>query len=199
MTPVATLPAYLSEFVDEARELDRRRLLATFRPSLTLDYRAGQGGMKDESAAPDVEDFRSFVMGLRLFWMKGEKFYMERVYDAAAAHLAGTDRAARLAESRAWWERNEGVGSFPHKTRHPDGSETTLTNREIADRFINGLYMHRKNEAKRKWVLALDQLTGVLMRYAFSEYMYAYTGEVFTVAVLLDSGRPVPPDGPASG
>jgi hypothetical protein len=99
----ASVSAYLAEFLDEARELDQRRLLTTFRPSLTLDYRAGEGGMKNQSPAPDVEDFRSFVMGLRLFWMKTEKFYLPRVYDAAAERLAGTDRAERLAESRAWW------------------------------------------------------------------------------------------------
>ena len=70
----AELTPYLAEFVAEARELDRRRILTTFRLNLTLDYRAGEGGMKDLSKRPDVEDFRSFVMGLRLFWMKGERF-----------------------------------------------------------------------------------------------------------------------------
>jgi len=34
------------------------------------------------------------------------------VHDTPAAHLAGTDRAERLAESRRYWVRNEGVGSF---------------------------------------------------------------------------------------
>ena len=126
---VARLTPYLAEFVDEARELDRRRLLTTFRPNLTLDYKAADGGMRDQSTRPDVEEFRSFVMGFRLFWMTSEKFYMPRVYDTGAEQLAGTDRAERLAESRTWWERNEGVGSFRLTTRQPDGSETTLTNR----------------------------------------------------------------------
>jgi hypothetical protein len=58
--------------------------------------------------------------------------------------------------------------------------------------------MHRKDEAKRKWILDLDQLSGALMRYAFAEYMYAYAGEVFTVAVLLDPDTPAPPSGPAT-
>jgi hypothetical protein len=191
------LTPYLAEFVAEARELDRRRLLTTFRPNLTLDYRAGEGGMRDLSERPDVEDFRSFVMGLRLFWMKGEKFYMERVYDAAAAHLAGTDRAERLAESRASWQRNEGVGSFQYATRRPDGTETALTNRQIADRFINGLYLHRRDADKRKWVLGLDQFSRSLMEHAFADYLYSYAGEVFTVAVLLDPDTPMPPSGPA--
>ena len=59
--------------------------------------------------------------------------------------------------------------------------------------------MHRKDEAKRRWVLALDPLTRPLMEYAFNDYLYSYTGEVFTVAVLLDPDRPLPPSGPASG
>lgn len=110
------------------------------------------------------------VMGLRLFWMTSEKFHLRRVYEAATDHLVGTDREAALAASRSRWERLEGPGSHQYTTRHPDGTETTLTNRQTADRWINGLYMHRKDEAKRKWVLALDPFSRVLMEHAFFDY-----------------------------
>lgn len=186
------LTPYLREFVDEARELDRRRLLSTFRPNLTVSYVGGE--LTDSSEPPDIEDSRSFVMGLRLFWMTGEKFYIRRVYEAAAAQLAETDRAAALAASHARWERLEGPGSYRYATRMPDGTESTLTNRQIADRFINGLYMHRKDEGKRRWVLALDPFSLVLMEHAFFEYLYDYANEVFIVAVLLDPDVEPPDD-----
>ena len=89
------LPPYLAEFVEEARELDRRRLLVTFRPNLKWDFR--DGVLEDQSERPDGEEFRSFLMGFRFFWMKSEKFFMRRVYDAAEKHLHGSDRAERLA------------------------------------------------------------------------------------------------------
>ena len=84
------------------------------------------------------------------------------------------------------------------KVRRPDGSEVTLTNWQIADRFINGYYLHRRDEEKRQWVLRLDPMSRSLMEHAFNQYLYSQTGEIFTVAVLLDPETPPPPSGPAT-
>ena len=180
--------AYLREFLAEATELDRRRLLVSgYRPS--LDITLVEQRFEDRSPRPDDEDLRSFLMGFRLFWAKRERFYLPKVYPIAQAALSDAALRARLAESERWLSAFEGTGIVEYRTREQGGTDRTWSNRELADWWMHGAYFHRSNERKTAWWRQHDAMTRAVLEWQLREYVFSYSGEVFSVAqVLVDAG-----------
>lgn len=175
----------LAGFVREADELAKRRFLQSgYVP--TLDLALGLQGFKNRGPRPDEEDFRSFLISFRLFWMTREPFYLGYVYPVAL-ELVGEDHEPRkiLEHSRRSWRRREKQGVVRTKERDRAGNDVYPSNRVLIDRFITGRYFHRENAKKTAWVQALGSREVDIWDWNLWAYVWYYAQEVLLVRDIV--------------
>jgi hypothetical protein len=169
----------LDRFIARARELGDMRLLKNWPGSnLTIEWHRDRG-LRIETANPDEEDLRSFLLTLRQFVSEREPVYLYTIYNIAYQHLLSDELKKGLADARAEWSAFQRRGPVQIKLGQQEfGPE------KITDLWINGYYFHNSDDDHLLRQLARGP-GAVLSRYVLLDYVTEATNQVgFTLATL---------------
>lgn len=173
-------------FAAKVDELRRTRLLRDggLRSGISIQWEATQGG-RIIPKEPDEDDLRSFLVTFRQFMMKKEAVYLYRIYNHCHRFTTSDLIRGYLVKSRGFW--TAALTTVSLRVRGKD-----MVPEHLADLWINGLYFHSTDTAKRQELASLLPPEQMFAKQAFLDFLIAATRQVIyvgnTVVVGLKEG-----------
>ncbi len=127
-----------------------------------------------EVSWPDEDDLRAFLTVFRLFILDNEPVFLSRIYNICIEHVKDGEVKQSLEKNRRYFHHmhRQGVMGFTYQ-----GNE--VTPKDAVDLFINGKYLHIKDEEKRNMLKDLPDLDEGLFKFQFNDFLLQAIKHIF--------------------
>jgi len=148
--------------------------------TITYDHRTGLAASTGDY---DEEQFRSFLLSIRMFLLNDEPTHIPLVLNVAERRLTDDDLRRKLREVREHW--HDAQKKSPVTFQLADG---TVAPERIVSLWINGTYFHNDADARLLEQLFPD-VGKPLARFTFEDFLLTATQVVLYTANVLTRAR----------
>ncbi len=126
-------------------------------------------------AWPDEDDLRSFLVTFRLFILKGEPVFLNRLYNLLIDNVSDKEVKDMLLRNRPRWHEIHRMGSIVLYLQNEE-----MKPEKIVDLFMSGDIFHIDLE-KREVLKSLNFFTEQLIKHHFLDYLFMATRHIYFI------------------